>query len=184
MDDAAAIPAIAELVEQHAPLLYRYAYRLCGHAADAEDFTQQTFLVAQERQSQLRSAEHARGWLCTILRNLYLKSCRHRPPQSLDPHSLEGEPESRPAAAPPPGDIDQQQLQAALQELPEAFRTPLILFYFEEFSYQEIAEQLSVPLGTVMSRLARGKAHLKQRLTAAESLPATRAQRLSSAGIG
>src|SRR5207253_1538973 len=60
--------------------------------------------------------------------------------------------------------VDSQQLQNALNELPEAFRTPLILYYFEEFSYRDIAEQMSVPLGTVMSRLARGKAFLRQRL--------------------
>lgn len=176
MTDAGEFPTLTQLVEEHASLLYRYAYRLCGQAADADDLTQQTFLVAQERQEQLRSADKARGWLCTILRNLYLKSRRH-----VEPQSLELEPVDCREPGPPDGSIDPEELQAALQELPEAFRTPLILFYFEEFSYQEIAEQVDVPIGTVMSRLARGKAHLKQRLGRREEQPPAR--RRKSAGV-
>ena len=64
----------------------------------------------------------------------------------------------------PPPEIDSDDLQRALNELPESFRTPVILFYFDEFSYRDIAEHLDVPIGTVMSRLARAKAHLKERL--------------------
>jgi RNA polymerase sigma-70 factor (ECF subfamily) len=60
--------------------------------------------------------------------------------------------------------IDNEQLQRALDELPELFRTPVILFYFEEFSYRDIAEQMDLPIGTVMSRLARAKATLRQKL--------------------
>ncbi len=61
-------------------------------------------------------------------------------------------------------EIDAGQLQEVLNELPEDFRTPLILFYFDDFSYRDIAEQMNLPLGTVMSRLARGKSHLRARL--------------------
>lgn len=177
MTDADGLPTLSQLVEQHAALLYRYAYRLCGRAVDAEDLTQQTFLVAQERREQLRSADTARGWLCTILRNLYLKSRRHGELQPLEVEPADGREPGQPE-----GDIDPEELQAALQELPETFRTPLILFYFEEFSYQEIAGQLGVPIGTVMSRLARGKAHLKQRLGRREEQ--THVRRLTSAGVG
>src|SRR5262249_54787699 len=60
--------------------------------------------------------------------------------------------------------VDPEQLQQALNELPEVFRTPVILFYFEDFSYRDIAEQMDLPLGTVRSRLARAKAHLRERL--------------------
>jgi RNA polymerase sigma-70 factor (ECF subfamily) len=62
-------------------------------------------------------------------------------------------------------EIDPERLQQALNDLPEAFRTPIILYYFEDFSYRDIAEQMDLPLGTVMSRLARAKAWLRTRLT-------------------
>jgi RNA polymerase sigma-70 factor, ECF subfamily len=61
-------------------------------------------------------------------------------------------------------DLDPERLQQALNDLAEGFRTPLILFYFEDFSYRDIAEQMDLPMGTVMSRLARGKAYLRSRL--------------------
>ena len=61
-------------------------------------------------------------------------------------------------------EIDPAKLQQALNELDETFRTPIILFYFEEFSYRDIAEQMDLPIGTVMSRLARAKAFLRSRL--------------------
>ena len=72
----------------------------------------------------------------------------------------------------PPSEVDREQLQAALNELPETFRTPVILFYFEDFSYRDIADQMDVPIGTVMSRLARAKAHLRNRLRPAEPVAA------------
>jgi RNA polymerase sigma-70 factor (ECF subfamily) len=61
-------------------------------------------------------------------------------------------------------EIDPEKLQQALNELPELFRTPIILYYFEDFSYRDIAEQMELPIGTVMSRLARAKAFLRSRL--------------------
>lgn len=151
---------LLELVEQHYTLLYRFAFRLTGSRADAEDLTQQTFLTAQARLDQLREPERAKAWLCTILRNQYLKECRHRncvPMQSLETIA---EPvfDAREIA------FDSERLQQVLNELPEEFRTPLILFYFEEFSYKEVAEQMEVPVGTVMSRLSRAKAFLRSRL--------------------
>ena len=66
-------------------------------------------------------------------------------------------------------ELDPGKLQQALDELDEVFRTPVILFYFEEFSYREIAEQLDLPIGTVMSRLARAKAYLQNRLSPADA---------------
>ena len=67
------------------------------------------------------------------------------------------------------GTIDQERLTAALHELPDEFRLVLLMFYFEDLSYQEMAEQLEIPIGTVMSRLSRAKGHLKARLVDAES---------------
>ena len=69
---------------------------------------------------------------------------------------------AEPPDAPP--DIDPGKLQEVLDELDESFRTPLILFYFEDFSYREIADQMDLPIGTVMSRLARAKGYLRGRL--------------------
>ena len=156
---------LSELVSEHYELLYRYAFRLTGSAADAEDLTQQAFLNAQRKLDQLRSPGNARSWLCTILRNLYLKQLRGRP--SRPDVSLEtlGEPAAEAAAEP---QFEDQELQQALNELPEEYRAALILFYFEQFSYKEIAEQLQVPIGTIMSRLARGKDHLRRRLAPCE----------------
>jgi RNA polymerase sigma-70 factor (ECF subfamily) len=153
---------LAELVERYYALLYRYAYRLTGSQADAEDLTQQAFLVAQARWDQLRDEDKAKSWLFTIARNAWLKELRSprcRASCLLD--ELPG-----PLAEKGPADFDEEQLQIALGELPEEFRSPVILFYFREFSYKEIAATMGVPIGTVMSRLARAKAVLRQRLTA------------------
>lgn len=152
---------LAELVEQHYALLYRYAYRLTGSEADAEDLTQQAFLTAQRKWDQLRDETRARSWLFTILRNAYLKELRA--PVCLSSCSLD-ELEASPDSA-DSMEIDTEQLQNVLNDLPEEYRSPIVLFYFEEFSYKEIAEQMQVPLGTVMSRLARAKAYLRQRLS-------------------
>ena len=151
------------LVDEHYAALYRYAYRLCGAAADAEDLTQETFCTAQVKLSQLRDPVCARGWLCTILRHQYLKQLRTGAAiaiESLDglADDIEGADESGPEG------MDTERLERVLADLPEAFRAPLVLFYFEEFSYREIAEQLGLPMGTVMSRLARAKVYLRSKL--------------------
>jgi RNA polymerase sigma-70 factor (ECF subfamily) len=163
MADGMRLPTTHELIDEHSALLYRYAYRLTGDAADAEDLVQQTFLLAHQRGHQLREAAAARGWLISIVRNVFLKSIRHR----NRGRSLEeiDEPQVMDEALDVP--IHLELLQEALLELAEEFRSPLVLYYFEEFSYQDIAQQMGVPIGTVMSRLSRGKAYLKRRLTEA-----------------
>jgi RNA polymerase sigma-70 factor, ECF subfamily len=155
---------LADLVEQHYALLYRYAYRLTGSDADAEDLTQQTFLTAHRKFEQLRDEGCARSWLFTILRNAYLRQLRS--PICVFSPSLD----ELPGAAIPEVDanFDTEQLQNVLRDLPEEFRSPIILFYFQEFSYKEIAEHMQLPLGTVMSRLARAKSWLRRRLATPE----------------
>ena len=155
---------LADLVERYYALLYRYAYRLTGSEADAEDLTQQAFLTAQAKWDQLRDETKAKSWLFTIARNAYLKELRG--PVCIPSSALD----ELPGAAPETGpfDFDQEQLQNVLNDLPEEFRTPVVLFYFEEFSYKEIAAQMGVPVGTIMSRLARAKAYLRQRLATPE----------------
>jgi RNA polymerase sigma-70 factor (ECF subfamily) len=151
---------VQRLVDEHYVALYRYAYRLTGSAADAEDLTQEAFCTAQLTFRQLRDPDRAKPWLFTILRNAFLKRVRDdKPCVSLD--GVGDLPEPLPEALP---DIDPEQLQQALNELPEVYRTPIILYYFEDFGYREIAEQMELPIGTVMSRLARAKGYLRNRL--------------------
>jgi RNA polymerase sigma-70 factor (ECF subfamily) len=155
---------VKRLVDDHYASLYRYAYRLSGAADEAEDLTQETFCKAQLSLAQLRDVGRARGWLFRILRNVYLHRVRAGKQQrwvSLD--SVGEVAEALPDPVPP---VDAERLQQALNDLPEVFRTPIILYYFEDFSYRDIAEQMDLPLGTVMSRLARAKAYLRTRLLA------------------
>jgi RNA polymerase sigma-70 factor (ECF subfamily) len=160
-------PLMQRLVDEQYVALYRYAFRLSGSAADAEDLTQEAFCKAQSNLGQLRNPERVKPWLFSILRNAYLHRLRaERQEKCVSFDDLGDLPERSPELLP---DIDPEQLQHALNELPELFRTPIILYYFEEFSYRDIAEQMELPLGTVMSRLARAKTYLRGRL----SQPAT-----------
>jgi RNA polymerase sigma-70 factor (ECF subfamily) len=151
-----------QLIDSHYESLYRYAYRLVGNSSDAADLTQSTFSKALGRLKQLREPEKARGWLYQILRNEFLHSKRSERRHPVTPLDAVGDlaqdlPDELPA-------IDSAELQAALNDLEESFRTPLILYYFEEFSYRDIAEHMDLPIGTVMSRLARAKNYLRERL--------------------
>ncbi len=159
---------LASLVMEHHGVLYRYAFRLTGSVAEAEDLTQQTFLVAQQKLAQVRSAESVRGWLFAVLRNRYLKGFRK--PQPVPASSLDLDVESI-AAADVERPIDSEALQAAIGRLPEEFRLVVLMFYFEELSYREIAAELEVPLGTVMSRLSRAKCSLRRLLAPEEQQP-------------
>jgi RNA polymerase sigma-70 factor (ECF subfamily) len=152
---------VAALVRTHHAELYRYAYRLTGSVQDAEDLTQQVFLIAQARGDQLRDASHAGSWLFTILRNTFLKTTRRKTPLPAGSLAidLEGVPDKVTS-----DDIDREQLQAALDELPDEFRIVVLMFYFEGCSYREIAKRLDIADGTVMSRLSRAKSHLRRRL--------------------
>src|SRR5690349_25155131 len=122
-----------QLIDAHYEALYRYAYRLSGTAADAEDLTQETFGKAVSRLPQLREPERAKAWLFRILRNLYLHKVRDQKRHRVIPLDAVGDLPQREADDPMP-EIDPAQLQQALNELDETFRTPIILFYFEEFS--------------------------------------------------
>jgi RNA polymerase sigma-70 factor (ECF subfamily) len=153
---------VQKLVADYYESLYRYAYRLTGCSADAEDLTQDAFCQAQMKLGQLRDEDRAKAWLFSILRNAYLhrvRAAKHEHLVSLDGmvNLPERSTESLPA-------VDPERLQQVLNELEEVFRTPIILYYFEDFSYREIAEQMDLPIGTVMSRLARAKAYLRGRL--------------------
>src|SRR4051812_32958572 len=136
---------IQRLVEENADALYRYAYRLSGSSADAEDLVQETFCKAQQSLSQLRDASRVRPWLFSILRRAYLhqvRAARSHPCVLLEAAGDVAEP--LPESLP---EVDPEQLQQALNELPVApngggMPTPIIPFYFEEVSYPDIAEQI------------------------------------------
>src|SRR6266487_3813085 len=116
---------LRELIDAHYEALYRYAYRLTGSAADAEDLTQEAFGKALARLAQLRDADRAKAWLFRILRNLYLHKVRDEKRHRVIPLDAVGDLPGREAEPAP--EIDAGRLQQALDELEEGFRTPLIL---------------------------------------------------------
>ena len=171
---------VEQLVNEHYVSLYRYAYRLSGNATDAEDLTQEAFCSAQRKWSQLRDHGRAKPWLFSIVRNGYLHRIRADKHHHFVPmETLNDVTDALPETMPP---VDPEQLQEALNELPEVFRTPVILYYFEDFSYRDIAEHMDLPIGTVMSRLARAKSHLRARLLP-ELEPVAETSRRASNGL-
>ena len=156
------VPAAFErFVEEHYQAAYRFAFSLAGNHDDACDLTQQAFFIAQTKGHQLRDRSKGKQWLFTVLRREFLSTCRHasaHPKTTMEfaeselPHiSVDN------AAA-----LDARSALAALHALDANFKAPLLLFYIEQLSYKEIAEALEIPIGTVMSRLARGKAALRE----------------------
>jgi len=166
MADVGAALDVRRLVADHYEAVYRYAYRLTGSQQDAEDLTQEVFLAAQKNLGQLRNLDGPRGWLYTIVRNAFLKSCRQWQPAPAA--NLQLNIDTIPMETPAEKDIDRQRLQEGLDQLPPDFRVVLVMFYFEGRSYREIAAALDLPIGTVMSRLARAKGHLRARLLEVE----------------
>jgi len=161
-------------IEDYSQPLYRYAYRLSGSAADADDLVQETFRKAMQRSEQLRDETRARNWLFGILRNEYLLKLRDVARSKIVPTENLGDLPDRADGEEP--EYDGASVQAALNALDESFRTPLILFYFDDMSYRDIAEQMDLPIGTVMSRLARAKVYLKEALTNPTTAAATTAR--------
>jgi RNA polymerase sigma-70 factor (ECF subfamily) len=151
-----------QLVDRHYAPLYRFALGLSKSEADAADLTQQTFFLWASKGNQLRDRSKARSWLFTTLYREFLSRRRHEvrfPKVELDDVR-----EEEMSISPTVNAFDSPTVLQALREVEEPFRAPLTLFYLEQFSYQEIANVLEVPAGTVMSRLSRGKAQLRQRL--------------------
>ena len=149
------------LLDEHQEGVYRYAYRLCGCSSTAADITQEVFLRAFRSLHQLRDESAARGWLLVIARNEFIRWCRRSADlgHAVDPQDCE-----LPCESDLPRLERQEWVESALHRLPEEFRLVLLMFYFEELSYAEIAEQLKIPIGTVMSRLSRGRSHMKTEL--------------------
>ncbi len=157
-----------QLVDRFYPALYRFALSLARSEADACDLTQQTFYVWATKGHALREAEKAKSWLFTTLYREFLRGRRRGERMTALDTVSEAEVESVTPAPETVASMDAEVVLAALQEVDEGFRAPLTLFYIEELSYQEIADVLEIPIGTVMSRLSRGKTQLRARLTAAK----------------
>jgi RNA polymerase sigma-70 factor (ECF subfamily) len=150
-----------ELVDRFYPMLYRFALSLARNEPDACDLTQHTFSVWASKGHLLRDPSKVKSWLFTTLYREFISTRRREnrwPKEEIS--SVENE---LPAAAPETVDVlESGQVMAALQSLDETFRVPLVLFYLKEHSYEEIAQILEIPIGTVMSRLSRGKQKLQQ----------------------
>jgi RNA polymerase sigma-70 factor (ECF subfamily) len=149
------------LVDAYYRPLYRFAMSLTRSEAEACDVTQQTFAIWAAKGHQLRDRSKVKTWLFTTLYRECLRACRERSQSRHD--VLDEENGDLPCIEP----STEQRLDAkcaleALARLSEPFRAPLVLFYLGEHSYQEIAAILEIPIGTVQSRISRGKARLQQ----------------------
>lgn len=167
MADRAVPLAVAQLVADYHQALYRYAYRLSGSVPDAEDLTQQVFLIAQQKLDQVRDSDGVRGWLFTVLRNCYLKTRGKRLALPIADIDCSAVPQPVPEQP-----IDSHELQEAIDALGDEFKIVVLMFYFEHRSYREISQLLDIPPGTVMSRLARAKGHLRRWLSEPHPRPA------------
>jgi RNA polymerase sigma factor (sigma-70 family) len=142
-------------------MLYQFAFALTRSEADACDLTQQTFYVWAEKGNQLRDRSKVKSWLFTSLHRAFLQSRRR---QRRFPHyELSAVDSELPAVAPPAiNQLDSSQVLEALRQVDEVYQAPVALFYLDDCSYNDIAQMLDVPLGTVKSRIARGIARLQQ----------------------
>jgi RNA polymerase sigma-70 factor (ECF subfamily) len=155
--------------------MYGAAFRLTRNAADAEDLVQETFLRAYRGFHQFQEGTNLKAWLYRILTNTFINSYRkkQRQPQTISDEEIEdwylysklaergAEPSAETSVIEALPDED---VQEALSSLPEQFRIAVLLADVEGFSYKEIAEITDVPIGTVMSRLHRGRKALEKRL--------------------
>ena len=166
----------AEQAMQYAPQLYSAALRMTRNGADAEDLVQDTYLRAYRGFATFSDGTNLRAWLFRILTNTFINTYRakQRRPQETELADVEDLYLYRRIA-----NIDaslsaedtlfnlftDDEVKRALEELPDAFRLPVLLADVEGFSYKEIAEMLDIPIGTVMSRLHRGRKAMQKALT-------------------
>ena len=162
---------------RHLDALYRTALRMTRSEADAEDLVQETYIRAFRFRDQFTLGTNMKAWLFRILTNTFINTYRRKAAQpevtdleGIDEFSLYRRMNTDRAASSSPdpeaellNSVVDTEVTEALEELPEKFRTTVLLDV-EGFSYKEIAEMLSVPIGTVMSRLHRGRKFLQKRL--------------------
>ncbi len=150
-------PAFEDIVLAHYEGLYRFALSLARSESDAADLVQQTFAIYATKGHQIREAAKIKSWLFTTLRREFLGQRRRAERFTDEPPD-----DDTPDLAPEKLDaLDGAAVLEALGQLPLEYREPLALFYLEDFTYQEIAAHLGIPIGTVMSRLSRAKSRLR-----------------------
>ncbi len=161
---------------QYAPQLYSAALRMTRNPADAEDVVQETFLKAYRAYDSFEAGTNLKAWLYRILTNTYINRYRkaQRRPSEVELGELQdlylykrlGE-ESGASESAESQVLEQfvdTDVVQALESLPDNFRIPVLLADVEGFAYKEIAEMLDIPIGTVMSRLHRGRKALQKKL--------------------
>lgn len=166
--------AFTQLVDAHYASLYRFALSLARREADACDLVQQTFYVWATKGHALRDVGKAKTWLFTTLYREFLRGRRRGSRLSALDDLPPGESDPAAEEVDLALNFDARLVVEALQEVDESYRAALTLFYLEDLAYQEIADLLEVPIGTVMSRLSRGKAQLRtvlQRLEERKVVP-------------
>jgi RNA polymerase sigma factor (sigma-70 family) len=184
------LPTWEDIVRAHSARVYRLAYRLTGNPHDAEDLTQEVFVRVFRSLSNYTPGTFE-GWLHRITTNLFLDGARRRQRIRFEgladdmAHRLPGS-EPTPAQAFDDSHLDDD-VQAALKALPPEYRAAVVLCDIEGFSYEEIAATLGVKLGTVRSRIHRGRAQLRaalehRRPAPAENLEAPDATNATGAG--
>ena len=160
------------LAQNQTRFLYNVAFRYVGNRYDAEDLVQETLYTACNKFHQLRDRRKFKSWMFAILRNHFLKWQRKKAPVQADEFEngidyfsqLESVSLRQDAASVYEKKIEAETVQSILDKLPEKYKAVLILYYMEDSSYQEIADMLTVPVGTVMSRLSRAKQIMKKAL--------------------
>ncbi|MEO8439785.1 MAG: RNA polymerase sigma factor [Spartobacteria bacterium] len=152
-----------KLVEEYYLPLYRFGLSLSRRESDAADLTQQTFFLWASKGHQLRDLSKVKTWLFTSLYREFLGRKRQQDRFVETESSAEAlAAQSVPATV--VNQLDGDIVQRALFSLEEIYRAPLALFYLQQHSYKEIAATLEVPIGTIMSRISRGKAQLRKAL--------------------
>ncbi len=173
--------------------LYNAALRMTRNPSDAEDLVQETLAKAYAALHQFTPGTNMRAWLHRILANSFINSCRKRgrqPAQTLraefDDIDSAADRLGRPARSAEAEALDRLEsspVMQALQGLPEGFRAAIYLADVEGYPYRKIAIMLDVPLGTVMSRLHRGRAKLRRKLSAPSGHRAASASRRAAAAV-
>ena len=158
----------------HMDILYNYALRMTGSRDDAEDLLQETFLRAYRFWDKFQQGTNIRAWLFRIMKNSYINRYRKesKEPDTVDYDKIQNYYSSIRADFADPNDLQEKifgglledDISNALEALPEDFRTVVILSDIEELPYEEIAEFVNCPVGTVRSRLHRGRKMLREKL--------------------